>query len=120
MGLTYMTEHEAASAGVGERETRSSAGQGEECPVCGQWTHTPIVNTKALRRLLGEAACRQLGIYEMPETLLVSVVVPVYNERQTIREIVRRIRAVPISQEIILVDDASTDGRREILGGFEA
>ena len=44
---------------------------------------------------------------------------PVYNERATLSEIVRRIRAVPIAKEIILVDDASTDGTRELLAAFE-
>ena len=50
-----------------------------------------------------------------PENLRLSVVVPVYNERETIREIIRRIRAVEIDTEILVVDDGSTDGTREIL-----
>jgi glycosyltransferase involved in cell wall biosynthesis len=44
-----------------------------------------------------------------------SLVVPVYNERATLREILRRVVAVPIDKEIVLVDDCSTDGTREIL-----
>ena len=44
-----------------------------------------------------------------------SVVMPAYNERKTIREIVRRVLAVPIEKEIIIVDDGSTDGTRDIL-----
>lgn len=48
----------------------------------------------------------------MPE---LSVIVPVYNEKATIEEILRRIRSVDISKEIIIIDDASTDGTREIL-----
>lgn len=47
-----------------------------------------------------------------------SVVIPVYNEKATIREIFQRVKAVPIEKEIILVDDFSTDGTREILGGL--
>jgi len=39
-----------------------------------------------------------------------SVVIPVYNEAQTIRELIDRVRAVPIEKEIIAVDDYSTDG----------
>jgi len=44
-----------------------------------------------------------------------SVVIPVYNERETLREIVRRVQQVDISKEIIIVDDGSTDGTREQL-----
>lgn len=47
-----------------------------------------------------------------------SIVIPVYNEKKTIREIVRRIEKVKlgsIKKEIILVDDCSTDGSREIM-----
>ena len=45
----------------------------------------------------------------------VSVLIPVYNERETIEEVVRRVRAVPIDVEIIVVDDFSTDGTREVV-----
>ena len=44
-----------------------------------------------------------------------SVLVPVYNEEQTLEEIVRRVCAVPLAKEIILVDDGSRDRSREIL-----
>lgn len=49
------------------------------------------------------------------KTPLLSVVIPVYNERRTIEEIIRRVQATPFSKEIIIVDDASTDGTRRIL-----
>ena len=48
-------------------------------------------------------------------TARVSVLVPVYNERDTVEIIVDLIRSSPIQKEIICVDDASTDGTKEIL-----
>ena len=53
------------------------------------------------------------------QTLSVSVVIPVFNERKTIREIVRKVKATSREKEIIIVDDCSTDGTRQILKGFE-
>ncbi len=47
--------------------------------------------------------------------LLVSVLMPVYNEEDTIAEIVERVRAAPYATEIICVDDCSTDGTKQIL-----
>ena len=70
---------------------------------------------RLLQRLLGEQACRQLGIYPLPAGFKLSVVIPCYNEERWIRELVRRVRAVPIPKEIIIVDDYSTDGTRAIL-----
>jgi glycosyltransferase involved in cell wall biosynthesis len=46
---------------------------------------------------------------------LLSVVMPAYNERDTIDEIIRRVLAVPIRLELIVVDDCSTDGTRDQL-----
>jgi glycosyltransferase involved in cell wall biosynthesis len=46
---------------------------------------------------------------------LVSVVMPVYNERATVEEIVTRVLAVPLRIQLIVVDDQSTDGTRELL-----
>jgi glycosyltransferase involved in cell wall biosynthesis len=50
-----------------------------------------------------------------PADLLVSVVMPVYNEPNTIHEIVKRIEDSPVRKEIIAIDDCSTDGTGEIL-----
>jgi glycosyltransferase involved in cell wall biosynthesis len=45
----------------------------------------------------------------------ISVIIPVYNERQSILEVIRRVEEVPFEKEIIIVDDCSTDGTRDIL-----
>lgn len=44
-----------------------------------------------------------------------SVLIPVYNERNTIEELLRRVKAAPVDKEILIVDDGSTDGTREFL-----
>lgn len=49
------------------------------------------------------------------ESFLLSVLVPVYNERRTLETILGRIRAIDIPHEIILVDDGSSDGTRDLL-----
>ena len=68
---------------------------------------------------LNEHILRELGIYPIPGGLRLSVIVPVYNEKATVVEIVRRIRDVPIPKEIILVDDCSTDGTRDALNSID-
>ena len=46
---------------------------------------------------------------------MISVVIPVYNEVKTIKEVVKRVQSVDLEKEIIIVDDDSTDGTREVL-----
>jgi len=48
----------------------------------------------------------------------VSVIVPCYNERTTVGELLRRVIAVPVDKEIIVVDDCSTDGSFEIVSAL--
>src|SRR5215813_6478864 len=52
---------------------------------------------------------------QMRSDFTLSVIVPVYNERLTIRRLVERVCAVPIRKEIIVVDDASTDGTTDLI-----
>ncbi|MDP3544491.1 MAG: glycosyltransferase family 2 protein [Elusimicrobiota bacterium] len=54
----------------------------------------------------------------MPRTL--SILIPVYNEKATVLELVRRVEEVqlPVAKQIVIVDDGSTDGTREILRGL--
>jgi glycosyltransferase involved in cell wall biosynthesis len=51
-------------------------------------------------------------------TPVLSVVVPCYNERATVAELLRRVRAVPIDKEIIVIDDQSTDGSRDVVAAL--
>lgn len=68
-----------------------------------------------LVKLLGPGVCKRLGIYPVPADLLLSVVIPVYNERHTLHLLLAKVREVPIRKQIILVDDCSRDGTRELL-----
>lgn len=85
-------------------------------------SNPPVDDTErreTLMRLLGEPLCRKLGVYRLPDDFVLSVVIPVYNEIHTLKEILRRVREVPIPKEIILVDDFSKDGTRELLRELE-
>ena len=53
----------------------------------------------------------------MPDKL--TVIIPVYNERSTLVELVRRLQDVSVADEIVLIDDGSTDGTRELLPGID-
>ena len=49
-----------------------------------------------------------------------SVVMPVYNERATLREVVQKVLSVPMEIELICVDDGSRDGSREIMAELQS
>ena len=53
------------------------------------------------------------------ERVRLSVVIPVYNEAATVETLLRRVREVPLQLEVIVVDDGSTDGTRDILPQFQ-
>ncbi len=53
------------------------------------------------------------------ERVVLSVVIPVYNEISTVEHLLRRVREVPLSLEVIVVDDGSTDGTRDLLPKLE-
>ncbi len=55
----------------------------------------------------------------LPEGFKLSVVIPAYNEADTLPPLLEAVQAVPIPKEIIIVDDGSTDGTREFLKSIE-
>ncbi len=75
--------------------------------------------TELLLRLLGEDICRQLGVYRLPDGFRLSVVIPVFNEAETVEEVISSVRQTGLPLDIVLVDDGSTDGTRDVLGKFE-
>jgi glycosyltransferase involved in cell wall biosynthesis len=48
-----------------------------------------------------------------------SIVIPIYNERETLETLIAKVNAVDYDKEILLIDDFSTDGTREILKNYE-
>jgi glycosyltransferase involved in cell wall biosynthesis len=79
----------------------------------------PERRVEVLEKLLGVPACRNIGIYPIPPGFKLSVVIPVYNEERWLAELVRRVQAVEIPKELILVNDCSTDGTPAILAQLE-
>ena len=76
------------------------------------WSHAWY---EAQKQHMGEAACRHVGFYVIPDNLRLSVVIPVYNEGKTLRNLVDRVREVPVRKELVLVDDCSVDNSREVM-----
>ncbi|MCB4755581.1 MAG: bifunctional glycosyltransferase/class I SAM-dependent methyltransferase [Elusimicrobia bacterium] len=58
--------------------------------------------------------------YHLDKLRCLSIVMPVYNEAHTLREVLRRVQAVPLPIEIIMIDDCSTDGTRDLLKKIES
>lgn len=57
--------------------------------------------------------------FSLPQGFKLSIVIPVYNEEATLQRVLAEVLALPIPKEVIIVDDASTDGTREILSQYE-
>ena len=53
-----------------------------------------------------------------PKVPTLSVIVPCYNERATVAELLRRVKEVPIDKEIIVIDDKSTDGSKDVVAAL--
>ncbi|HEX2922421.1 MAG TPA: glycosyltransferase, partial [Chloroflexota bacterium] len=63
------------------------------------------------------ASCYNAQTLARPEalTLNLSVLIPVFNERDSIEELLQRVASVPVQKEIVVVNDCSRDGTGEIL-----
>lgn len=79
----------------------------------------PEFRVTVLEKLLGQGACRQIGVFPLPTGFKLSVVIPVFNEERWLAELVRRVQVVPIPKELILVNDFSTDSTPAILKQLE-
>jgi len=82
--------------------------------------HTQPTEEEALRMRLTPATAQRVALFRPRTpldraTLTLSVLIPVYNERDTIGIILDLVRATPVTTEIIVVDDCSTDGTGEVL-----
>lgn len=88
-------------------------------PLLDKVAADPNARVALLEQLLGVNACRQIGLYPIPPGFKLSVVIPVYNEERWLAELVRRVQAVEIPKELILVNDFSTDGTPAILAQLE-
>jgi glycosyltransferase involved in cell wall biosynthesis len=60
-------------------------------------------------------------VVEVPQYRTLSVIIPVYNERRTVAEVIRRVRAVdvPVVVDVVVVDDGSSDGTDKVLAALE-
>lgn len=74
--------------------------------------------TRLLQDLVGTQNCRRLGIYSLPEGFVLSVVIPVYNEIKTLESVIASVRNCGVPTEIVIVDDGSTDGTRDLLNSL--
>ncbi len=76
---------------------------------------SPISRVRMLQSLLGDELSRRLGVYEIPPGFKLSVVIPAYNESKTIEKVIARVRATGLPCEMVIVDDGSRDGTRDVL-----
>ncbi len=82
--------------------------------------HLNQLQASRLDLVLTEDVCRRLGIFAIPSDFRLSVVIPVYNEVNTVLQVIERVRATKLPVEIIVIDDGSVDGTREKLAALPA
>lgn len=76
----------------------------------GVHSHTrPLIEDCRTRNLLAKIS------WHMSQKGLITVIIPVYNEAAFIESVLKRVLAIPFTKQVVVVDDASTDGTREAL-----
>ena len=76
---------------------------------------SPTDRIDLLQEILTPATCERLGIYRVPDSFVLSVVIPAYNEEATLTTLVQRVLESDVTCEVIVVDDASTDGTATVI-----
>lgn len=79
------------------------------------WTSQYV---ERMHALLGRDACRQLGIFALPVDFCLSVIIPVFNESDTVASVVQRVRDTGLPLQIILINDGSSDGTAAAIDAF--
>lgn len=111
-------EHESSES-LSEEQAHELLRPLVEQLVCAEQQGMDPRRTELLHSLLGADVCRQLAIYRLPENFRLSVIIPVYNEADTVEQVINQVRSTGLPVELVLVDDGSTDGTRDVLHQFE-
>lgn len=77
--------------------------------------HLNRLQVNRLGQVLTDDVCRRLGIFAIPEDFRLSVIIPVFNEVDTVLSVIERVRRTSLPLEVIVVDDGSSDGTRHKL-----
>ncbi len=77
--------------------------------------HLNPLQALRLDQVLTDDVCRRLGIFSIPDSFRLTVVIPVYNEVNTVLDVIDHVRRTSLPLEIIVVNDGSSDGTREKL-----
>jgi glycosyltransferase involved in cell wall biosynthesis len=120
--MTKRNKNKQAQAAVAELPTKPAppAPAAADGGVIARATET-LDRLESLAELLAEEDDYEPATldYALPPKFRLTVVIPVYNEERTIRRVIARVYALPVPKEIIVVNDASTDGTADVLDELE-